>query len=197
MATVSDISVFFEKFAPPHLAEAWDNTGLLIGRQTSVVKSILTCLTVTPDVVDEAVDRGVDLIVSHHPVLFRGAKQISDATAEGEMLLRLIESRIAVYSPHTRFDSASQGINQHLAECMDLSQIEPLRPHLESADIGGGRIGNRETETTLRAFLEEFKSATSAAYIEYVGELDSPVRKVAVACGAAAWFGWFGLFALV
>ncbi|MCP4507454.1 MAG: Nif3-like dinuclear metal center hexameric protein, partial [Fuerstiella sp.] len=115
MSTVSDVIAFLEKFAPPALAEDWDNVGLLVGREAVVVQQVMTCLTLTPDVGAEAVRRGVQLVVSHHPVLFRGTKKITDATSEGRMLLQLIENGLAVYSPHTSFDSAELGINQQLA----------------------------------------------------------------------------------
>ena len=95
-----------ERIAPPELAESWDNTGLLVGHREQQVRRILTCLTLTADVADEAVETGAQMIVSHHPVLFRGAKQITSDSVDGRVLLLLMENRIAVYSPHTAFDSS-------------------------------------------------------------------------------------------
>ena len=194
MTTVSDAIAFLEKFAPPDLAETWDNVGLLVGRRDSHVEKIMTCLTLTPDVAAEAIEKDVQLVVSHHPVLFRGAKQITDATSEGRMLLDLIENGVAVYSPHTSFDSAELGINQQLAESFGLLEIVPLRPREEGnsggggAELGSGRVGRLEAATDVKAFLAMLRTVVAADYIEFSGNLENSVERVAVACGSAAEF---------
>ena len=120
MPSVSDFISYLESFAPLSLAEDWDNVGLLVGRRDAAVGRAMTCLTLTPDVAAEAIAKDVQLIVTHHPVLFRGAKTITDGNAEGRMLLDLVEAGVAVYSPHTAFDSANHGINQSLADSFGL-----------------------------------------------------------------------------
>lgn len=188
MATVSDVIGFFEKFAPRELAEDWDNTGLLIGRHGRSVSKLMTCLTLTPDVAEEAVTQGVDLIVTHHPVLFRAVRQVTDQSSEGSMLLLLIENGVAVYSPHTQFDSAARGINQQLAEAFGLSEIKPVRLHDQLDGLGAGRFGVLPEPTSLEIFLGLVRSSVSGKYIEYCGELTATVSRVAVACGAAGEF---------
>ncbi len=115
---IREVLAFLRTFAPSHLAESWDNTGLLVGREQDDVAAVLTCLTLTPEVAQEAIARGVQLIVTHHPVLFRPVQRIAGDTAEGAMLLDLIRAGIAVYSPHTSYDSARAGINQQWAEAL-------------------------------------------------------------------------------
>jgi dinuclear metal center YbgI/SA1388 family protein len=127
MPLVSDVSAYLESFAPLSLAAEWDNVGLLLGDSTSEVTSILTCLTVTREVVAEAIDTRVSLIVSHHPILFRGTKNLSTHSSEGRLLWPLASHGIAVYSPHTAFDDTREGINDFLATTLNLQQIEPLR----------------------------------------------------------------------
>ncbi|MEO2017764.1 MAG: Nif3-like dinuclear metal center hexameric protein [Fuerstiella sp.] len=188
MSTVSDVIAFLEKFAPPALAEDWDNVGLLVGREAAEARQIMTCLTVTPDVATEAVQQGIQLIVSHHPVLFRAAKKITDASSEGRMLLQLIENGVAVYSPHTSFDSAELGINQQLAESFGLSEVQPMRPHEHVEGLGSGRVGKLARRVPLTDFLGTVRSAVGSEYVEFSGSSDAPVLKVAVACGAAAEF---------
>lgn len=124
---VADVAAFLGRFAPPTLAADWDNVGLLIGEATDSVTRVMTCLTVTPSVVAEAVAENVNLIVSHHPVLFRGAKKLTSHTPEGRLLLPLFRHGIAVYSPHTSFDNCVGGINDGLARRLGLSQVKPLR----------------------------------------------------------------------
>ncbi len=127
MPRVADIVAFLERFAPPALAEEWDNVGLLTGDRRRDVRSVVTCLTLTPDVAREAIERHANLVISHHPILFRAVKRLTADTAEGQMLLDLIAAGVSVYSPHTAYDSAAEGINQQLAERLGLTEIEPLR----------------------------------------------------------------------
>ncbi|MEZ6126300.1 MAG: Nif3-like dinuclear metal center hexameric protein [Planctomycetaceae bacterium] len=188
MTTVAEIVTILELLAPPELAEDWDNTGLLIGRRDAAVGRVLTCLTLTPDVAAEAIADGYQLIVTHHPVLFRATKRITDDNSEGSMLLQLIEQQVAVYSPHTGYDSAANGINQQLAEAFGLENVRPLRPTNDVADLGGGRTGTLPAPFPLPEFLARVKQVTSAKYLEFCGRPDAKVSRVAVACGAAAEF---------
>ncbi|HIE97529.1 MAG: Nif3-like dinuclear metal center hexameric protein [Fuerstiella sp.] len=188
MSTVSDVIAFLEKFAPTALAEDWDNVGLLVGREAAVVRRVMTCLTLTPDVATEAVQQGAQLVVSHHPVLFRGTKKITDASSEGRMLLQLIENGVAVYSPHTCFDSAELGINQQLAESFGLSEIQSIRPSENVEGLGSGRVGRLVDCVPLTGFLETVRSAVGSEYVEHSGSAGASVSQVAVACGAAAEF---------
>ena len=128
------------------------------------------------------------MIVSHHPVLFRGAKTISDQTSEGRLLLDLIQGAVAVYSAHTRFDSAQQGVNQQLAEGFGLRRIVPLRQSESLPEIGRGRSGRLSSPRPLTEFLGVVRGVCNAKYIEYCGEEDAVVDHVGVACGSAAEF---------
>ena len=127
MPIVAELIRVLETLAPPGLAADWDNTGLLIGSPDDPANRILTCLTITPEVVTEALAEQVECIVSHHPVLFRGAKNLSTQTAEGRLLLPLLRAGVAVYSPHTSFDDGPGGINDQLAATLGLLNVQPLR----------------------------------------------------------------------
>ncbi len=128
MPAVSDVVAYLDRFAPQRLAADWDNTGLLLGDTTRPADRVLTCLTVTPEVVAEAVAEGAQMIVTHHPILFRGAKKLSSLTTEGRLLGPLLAAGIAVYSPHTSFDNCPGGINDTLAARFGLTGVKPLRP---------------------------------------------------------------------
>jgi dinuclear metal center YbgI/SA1388 family protein len=127
MRTVGDVVNRMERFAPPDLAADWDNVGLLLGDRSKSVARLMTCLTVTPESAGEAVAEKADVIVSHHPILFRGIKRLTTDTPEGRMLLELIRANVAVYSPHTSFDNTAGGINDILAKRLCLSNVVPLR----------------------------------------------------------------------
>jgi dinuclear metal center YbgI/SA1388 family protein len=129
MPTVADVADYLEAFAPTRRAAEWDNVGLILGDRSAPVTRILTCLTVTPPVVEEAIASGVNLIVTHHPMLFRPVQRLIDATPEGRMILALLRASIAVYSPHTSFDNCAGGINDLLAQKLGLTDVKPLRPY--------------------------------------------------------------------
>jgi dinuclear metal center YbgI/SA1388 family protein len=144
---------------------------------------MMTCLTVTPAVVEEAVAERVDLIVAHHPLPFSAVKRLTSDTTVGRMLLALVGARIAIYSPHTAFDSAAEGINQRLAEGLGLVEIEPLVPQPEGQ--GAGRCGQPQTPITLDGLARRLLKFLGIANLQTVGDLAQQPRKIAVACGAA------------
>jgi dinuclear metal center YbgI/SA1388 family protein len=183
---IAAIAEFLEQFAPPHLAEEWDNVGLLIGDRDREVHKMMTCLTITPESAEEAVGEGADLIIAHHPLPFAAVKRITAETVVGRLLLDLIAARIAVYSPHTAFDSAPQGINERLARGLGLHDIAPLRLHAEGG--GSGRFGTIESPLKLVELAAQIKHFLGIERLQFVGQAEQPVRKVAVACGAAGEF---------
>ncbi len=127
MPTVADFCRYFDAVTPLALAAEWDNVGLLLGDRAAAVHRAITCLTVTRAVVAEAVAAKATLIVSHHPILFRGVKNLSCDSPDGRLLLPLLKGGVAVYSPHTAFDNAAGGINAQLAEALNLTAVRPLR----------------------------------------------------------------------
>lgn len=127
MPKVAQVAEFMEGFAPLELAADWDNVGLLLGDLAGPADRIMTCLTVTPESCAEAVVAKVGLIITHHPILFRGCKRLTADDPEGKMLLDLARAEVAVYSPHTAFDNAPEGINAILAGKLGLENARPLR----------------------------------------------------------------------
>ena len=165
MPTVADYADFLGAFAPLSTAASWDNVGILLGERAASCERVMACLTITRDVVAEAVNDRAELIVAHHPIFFKGAKNLSDGTSEGRLLQPLMKAGIAVYSPHTAFDNCAGGINDGLAARFGLRNVRALRPKdsapefklvafVPEADVarvseavfasGGGRIGDYE-----------------------------------------------------
>ena len=140
MPEVAEVIAFLQKFAPLDLAEEWDNVGLLLGDARGQAKKIMTCLTVTPASAEEAVEAGVGLIVSHHPVLFRASKRLTAGHPEGKMLLSLIRAGVAVYSPHTAFDNTHGGINDQIAAGLALINAKPLRPSRQAGSPASYKV---------------------------------------------------------
>lgn len=128
MTTIADITRWLDSFAPPHLAESWDNTGLLLGDPSAACKKIMTCLTLTPDSAREAAQEKADLVVSHHPILFKPTRTLRADDPAHAPVWTLARSGIALYSPHTAFDNTADGINDSLANLLGLVNLQPLRP---------------------------------------------------------------------
>ncbi|QDV48240.1 Nif3-like dinuclear metal center hexameric protein [Gimesia fumaroli] len=194
MSSVAEIQDYLVHLAPLDLAESWDNVGLLMGDPAQKVNQILTCLTLTPDVAAEAISAGADLIISHHPILFRPVQQITSTSVEGKMLLDLIQAKIAVYSPHTSYDSAERGINWQLANLLGLEEIGVLRPIVSASEESGeeergaGRFGTLPAEFSLPQLNQLIKQALKVSSLQFVGEPDLRIRRIGIACGAAAEF---------
>lgn len=207
MTTVHEICRYLHEVAPLSLAEDWDNVGLLLGDESADVVRVITCLTLTPDVAEEAIATGARLIVTHHPILFKPIKRLTGSTSEGRMLLKLMRHGIAVYSPHTAYDNAATGINQQLAELLDLTDIAPLRPRLAGEQVklvtfvpepqldavrqaiwnaGAGVIGNyRECSFNLRGVGTFHGSEASNPAIGEAGRLEQVDEvRVEVVCPA-------------
>ena len=183
---VESVCEILRQLAPLPTAESWDNVGLLLGRPDRVVSRLMTCLTLTSEVAREAIAKDVQMIVTHHPVLFHATKTITSDTIEGRLLLDLIEARIAVYSPHTAFDNAEWGINQWLAESLGLQTIEPLRAFQLGIPGGSGRMGQFAESHSKQDFLEKLVSVLGAEHLEVAWHGSENVRRVGLACGSAA-----------
>lgn len=185
MPALDSIIELLEQVAPPALAENWDNVGLLVGDRARKVKRLMTCLTITPATAREAIDAQADAIISHHPLPFQPLRQVTTDTTSGSLLWELIGARIAVYSPHTAFDSARAGINAYLAEGLGLRNVAPLVPSTES-DVteGAGRHGEVVNATTLAEFVQSAKNLLDLKSLRVVGIDKQPVMKVGIACGS-------------
>mgnify|MGYP002508026312 FL=1 len=115
-----------EQWAPPHFAEDWDNVGLHAGDRNKEISRIMVALSPGEDAVNAAIEAGVDMLVTHHPLIFRSMKQINSDTATGRSLLKLIRNDVNLYCTHTNMDIAKGGVNDVLADCLELADVRPL-----------------------------------------------------------------------
>ena len=115
-----------ERFAPLPLQEDFDNAGLQLGLTETELSGALLCLDVTEKIVDEAISKGCNLIVSHHPLLFKGLKSLTGKDYVERCVLKAIKNDICIYSAHTNLDNASNGVNYKIAEKIGLQNIRIL-----------------------------------------------------------------------
>lgn len=195
MATVADILNYIESLAPRYMKMDWDNVGLLCGRRNQEVTKILVALDPFRNVIDEAIEEKADLIVTHHPLIFRNPLMaVNEDTEAGRCVLTLIEHGIAAINAHTNLDLAPGGINTVLAKTLELSDIQVIHPEGEDADgnpYGLLRCGT-VMEQPLSDFLTHVKAKLSCEGLRYV-DCGKPVRKVAVGGGSCADEMWEAL----
>lgn len=128
MIRVSDIISSIEQFAPLRLQEGYDNSGLQVGDVTAEAKAALLCIDVTESVIDEAISLGANVVISHHPLMFRGLKRISGRNAIERIVIKAIKNDIAIYSAHTSIDSARYGVSAKMAQKLGLTDVTVLAP---------------------------------------------------------------------
>ena len=184
---IAEVIAWLETQAPPGLAEGWDNTGLLLGTPKQSASRVMTCLTASTNVVEEAIEDQVQLVISHHPLPFKPVASVTTATATGDLLWRLARAGVSLYSPHTRWDSASNGINAQLASMLQLVDVHPLIPAIDETlkGSGAGRFGSLCNPISARQVGVELKQNLPEARLRGV-LLDQHVQRVAIACGSGA-----------
>lgn len=196
-ATIREVIGALEDFAPLPLQESYDNAGLQVGLTEAEVSGALLCLDVTEAVVNEAIDLGCNLIVAHHPLLFRGLKCVSDADYVQRCVRLAIQNDIAIYAAHTNLDNAEDGVNYRMAEHLGLQDVSLMQEHevtvpgqkgqSRKVTAGSGVIGFLpEPEDSLQ-FLQRVKQAFDVDCLMHNELLSRPIQSVAL-CGGAGDF---------
>lgn len=185
---VRDIAEAIEAAAPLSLQESYDNAGLQVGNPDMPVSAVLLCLDVTEDILREAIERECNLIVSHHPLIFKGLKHLTGATQTERIVESAIRNGISIYSAHTNLDAASEGVSAEIAHTLGLTDIRPLMPEGPKGDTGLGIFGIIKPTPKIE-FLRRLKEDFGVKSLRYSSQ--SPqivVRKVAICGGAGASF---------
>lgn len=181
---VSDWTELIDACYAPQHAMSWDAVGLHVGDPDDAVATVLVSLDVTPEVLDEARERGADLIAAHHPLLFRPLARLTPDTAPGAVALRAARLHIAVVAVHTNFDVALPGTTEPVVDALGLADVRPLEPLDDDPRLGLGRIGTLPTATPVRTLADRLVATLPAPHLRVAGPLDRRVRRVA-ACGGA------------
>ena len=177
-----------EQFAPLPLQESWDNAGLQLGLTEAEVSGALLCLDVNEQIIDEAIRRGCNLVVSHHPLLFRGLKQISGADYVQRSVIKALKNDIVVVSLHTNMDNAQGGVNWKIAERLGLQGCQFFAQKMvDGMEAGSGVVGELPSALDARAFIELVKQQFGVQCAMCNELLERPIRKVAI-CGGAGDF---------
>lgn len=181
-----EIAEIIEKTAPTSIAMPWDNVGFLVGDKSKEITKIMLTLDVTQKVVNQAADLGCDMIISHHPMFFKGIKAIDFSTTEGSIIKTLIKNDITVYACHTNMDCAPGGINDHLAKLFGLKNISSLEDTGDEKNPGIGRIGVLEEACPVSQFCSRTKEILNTPFVRVSYGSKESIKTVAVASGSCA-----------
>ena len=185
--TLGQVLLAVEELWPESLAESWDEVGLVAGRPSAPVTRVMFAVDPTLEVIEEAVEWGAELLITHHPLLLRGVTSVAATTAKGKAIHRLIESGTALLTVHTNGDSAVGGVSDVLADALGLEGVAPLT--LASNGLpeeGIGRVGDLPDVMSLGDFAARVFGIlpSVAGGVRVSGDKDGLVRRIAV-CGGA------------
>lgn len=182
---IDDIIQLLEKALPLDTQEAWDNSGLQLGRRHLACTGVLLTLDVTEAIIDEAIAKSCNMIVAHHPLLFRGLKQISDECYVERCVYKAIQHDIAIYAAHTNADVSPLGLNILLAEELGLEAVQILASS-GGEGYGLGAIGTLTEPRPLAGYLRELEDYFESKQIRYNSYEPQAVSRVALCGGAGA-----------
>lgn len=187
MKKVKEIIEVMETLAPTFLKEDFDNVGLMVGDREKEVKKVLLALDCTLKVVQEAIDNNVDLIITHHPLIFRRPNNITTDTLQGKKIIELIKNDISLYSSHTNLDSAKKGLNDSIPGLLGYDTSEILEANKRDSEAGLGRVVTLEKATTLEDIINKVKCTFNINNLRVVKGKDE-VNKIAIINGSGQDF---------
>ncbi len=182
---IREIIDALERFAPLPLQDDYDNSGLQVGTTQAEASGALLCLDVTLDVIHEAIEKGCNLIVSHHPILFRPLKQLTDTDSNGLIVMEAVKNGITLYASHTNLDNASGGVSMRMAQIMELTECRPLEDC--GNGNGAGIVGEFSGTIKEQELLEMVRDRFHTGCLRHNGTIAHPIKRVALCGGAGAF----------
>ena len=179
---VRDIIAVIEDFAPLSIQEGWDNSGLCVGSPEAEVSSVLFALDCTESLVDEAIECGADMIITHHPLIFSGLKKISPENQVGAAVIKAIKNGISIYAAHTNADKVVAGVSGAMAAKLGLVDVQILDEDGEG--IGLGVVGNVPQPLAVESVMSLVKDRFSLKVLKSSKPLDGMISRVAM-CGGS------------
>lgn len=178
-----EIISIFEEFAPSNIQESWDNSGLMVGDVSMEVNKVLLSLDFTEQLVEEAIECGANMIITHHPLLFKGVKKIGTDTYIERIITKLIKNDIIAYSMHTNIDKVPRGVSGLMADRIGLINQEVLESESQE-EIGLGIVGNLKVPLSVEDFITMLKKQFSLKCLKSSAPIDSHIKRVAL-CGGS------------
>ena len=182
---VADVIASIEEFAPLHMQEPWDHSGLQVGDFAAEVTAAILCVDVTEAVIAEAVERGCNLIIAHHPLLFHGLHAITGATPVERCVLMALRHNIAIYSSHTPMDKWAGGVSARMAQCLGLVHPVILSPDASDTQRGLGILADLPTPQSADHFIRHIQTTFHAPMLRHTHFNPQRVIKRVALCGGS------------
>lgn len=181
---VEKLVEIIEKFSPLEEQEPWDNSGFQLKIGNADINKVLVAMEITDKVIDEAINKGIAIIVTHHPMIFESIKQVCDNEVTGNHLVKLIKHNICVYASHTPFDKCDGGNNDYLANLLHLHEIKIM----ETDTSGFCRTGLIDGEYSVGEYIQQVSDwlKIDKKLMAFCGDLNDRVQKVGICTGAGA-----------
>jgi len=188
---IQDLIDYLHSIAPNHFQESYDNAGLIVGDAKSKVNGVIVSLDCTEEVVDEAIFLGANVIVCHHPIVFKGLKRFNGSNYVERTVMKAIKHDVAIFAIHTNLDNVlKHGVNEMIACRLALEHLEILRPNLQmdsSGAVGAGILGNLPYDLETVAFFDILKKVMNLKVIKHTSICHNVVKKISI-CGGAGSF---------
>lgn len=187
MTLLKDIEDYIESIAPVELQESYDNSGLQVGSYNQQIRGVLICLDCTEAVVDESLKKECNLIITHHPVIFRGIKKINGDSFSERVIIKAVKNDIAIYTVHTNLDNIlSNGVNEAIAKKLGICNYKILLPKGKT-EYGSGIIGELSVNQTEKDFLSHIKKTMRVGCLRHTALRNKNIKMVAI-CGGSGSF---------
>jgi len=188
---LKELTQYLESIAPLNYQESYDNAGLIVGSYDMEIDAVLVALDTTPEVIKEAIEIGANVVIAHHPIIFKGLKKINGKTYIEKTIIEAIKNNVAIYAIHTNLDNVYvNGVNGKIAEKLSLIDTKILAPKLEVdplGEVGSGMIGQLAQALSALDFLDYLKDKMGLKVIKHTNLLSKEVKTIAV-CGGSGGF---------
>jgi dinuclear metal center YbgI/SA1388 family protein len=192
MMKIKELTDFLHHTAPLKFQESYDNAGLIIGNENEEIKGVLICLDAIEEVIDEAIELGCNLVIAHHPIIFRGIKKLNGYSYIERVVIKAIKNDIAIFAIHTNLDNVVvSGVNTKIAEKLNLQDTAILSPKTDTffngLEVGSGMIGSLKEPMKPLSFLSYLKEKMELSIIKHTELCKQDIHKVAI-CGGSGSF---------
>lgn len=184
---IEELTSILEDWAPLSYQEGYDNAGLIVGDPSKEISGVLIALDSTENVIEEAVQKGANVVIAHHPILFSGLKKLNGSNYVERTIIKAIKNDIAIYAAHTNLDAVSTGVNSKICEKLGLNDVKILKESKNNSNVGSGMIGTLNEPKDEMELLKFIKKEFKAGSLRYTSLLNKKVLKVAV-CGGSGSF---------
>ncbi len=186
---IGEIISVLDAWAPSYLAEGYDNVGLITGNADQAITGVLVCLDSTEEVIQEAIDKKCNLVIAHHPIIFKGLKKLVGGNHVERTVIKAIQHDIAIYASHTNLDNLPNGVSKKIASVLELNQVDILEPNKVYNDqpAGSGCTGILPFAMEPQEFLDYVKNKMKLQVIRHTSYINREIKKVAVCGGSGAF----------